>query len=78
VTSCVVVECGASDQSSGWTPVGPHWSVAAAGSVVVQAMCAEYAPGAGAEAFAIANVCGAGAVVAGGVVWASRRGLLRP
>ena len=45
-------------------PVGPHCSVAAAGSVVVHVRCAEYGPGAGAETSVIANPCGTGAVVA--------------
>jgi hypothetical protein len=40
-------------------------------------MCAEYAPGAGAETFAIENVCGAGAIAAEGVVSAIFRGPLR-
>jgi hypothetical protein len=74
----VVVECGASVQSSGCSSVGPHWSVAAAGSVVVQTMCAEYAPGAGAETSAIENACGTAAVVAAVVVSAILLGELRP
>ena len=79
-TSCLVVECGASVQSNGCIPVGPHCSVAAAGSVVVQTMCAEYAPGAGAATSAIENVCGAGAgaVVGARVGRASFRGPVCP
>ncbi|HEY2373644.1 MAG TPA: hypothetical protein VGH82_14070 [Gaiellaceae bacterium] len=41
-------------------------------------MRAEYAPGAGAATSAIENVCGAGAVVAAGVVRAVFRGPVRP
>lgn len=58
--------------------VGPHCSVAAAGSVVVQTMCAEYASGAGAATSTIENVGAADAVVAAGVVRALFGGPVRP